>query len=127
MLMILSSPEVLLMPLHLSLKILHPHFALKDLGSLHYFLGIETSWIRDGNIHLSQTKYIKDILHKANMLGSKSQPTSMVSLLCLTQYCTTVLDSSLYHSFVESLQYLTITHLDLAYSINKVCQYMHNP
>jgi len=34
-------------------KFLSTHVALKDLGSLHYFLGIETSWNRDGSIHLS--------------------------------------------------------------------------
>jgi len=78
---------------------------LKDLGSLLYFLGIETSWNKDGNIHLSQTKYIKDILQKANMLGSKSQRTPIVSSLHLTQDGTTpVPDTFLYRSIVGSLQ-----------------------
>ena len=39
-------------------------FALKDLGELSYFLGIEVSKIQNG-IHLSQAKYIADVLAKA--------------------------------------------------------------
>ena len=46
-------------------------FALKDLGSLHYFLGIEVSWLKDNSIHLSQAKYIKDLLRRTNMNNSK--------------------------------------------------------
>jgi len=38
------------------------HFALKDLGRLHYFLGVEASWIMDGNLDLSRTQYITDLL-----------------------------------------------------------------
>lgn len=40
-------------------------FALKDLGDLNYFLGIEVKKLEDGSLHLSQTKYIKDLLSKA--------------------------------------------------------------
>jgi hypothetical protein len=40
---------------------LRSEFALKDLGSLHYFLGIEVKSTSDGLI-LSQEKYATDIL-----------------------------------------------------------------
>ena len=40
---------------------------------------------------------------------------------------TTVDDSSLYRSVVGSLQYILITRPELSYSVNKVCQYLHNP
>ena len=36
-------------------------FEMKDLGLLHYFLGLEI-WQRDGEIFLSQVKYEKGIL-----------------------------------------------------------------
>jgi hypothetical protein len=42
------------------LKQLNEEFALKDLGDLHYFLGIEVSRIRDG-IVLTQENYANDV------------------------------------------------------------------
>jgi hypothetical protein len=51
-------------------------FALKDLGPLHYFLGIEVNYIADG-LYLSQTKYTTDLLKRAGMLACKSAPTPL--------------------------------------------------
>lgn len=42
-------------------------FLLKQLGSLDYFLGIEVKTLPNGNILLTQSKYIKDLLTKTNM------------------------------------------------------------
>jgi histone deacetylase 1/2 len=36
-------------------------------------------------------------------------------------------DSTQFRSIVGALQYLTLTHPDLAFSVNKVCQYLHAP
>jgi hypothetical protein len=47
----------------LLLKNLEKEFALKDLGELHYFLGIEVNEISDG-IMLSQSRYAMDILQR---------------------------------------------------------------
>jgi hypothetical protein len=48
------------------LKDLHAEFALKDLGDLHYFLGIQVTHHGDG-IVLSQERYATNILEKAGM------------------------------------------------------------
>jgi len=62
------------------------------------------------------------------MDNAKIYPTPMVSSLQLSQDgTTTVSDPKLYHSIVGALQYLTITRLELSFSINKVCMFMHNP
>jgi hypothetical protein len=45
------------------LKKLGDEFALKDLGDLHYFLGIEVKKVNDG-IVLSQDKYANDLLKR---------------------------------------------------------------
>jgi len=89
---------------------LNQHFALKNLGSLQYFLGVEAHWTSDGGLHLSQTMYILDLLQKTNMISSKPQPTPMLSTSRLTKDVTTVVnDPSLYQFVVGSLQYLLIT------------------
>nr|KYP65565.1 hypothetical protein KK1_011811 [Cajanus cajan] len=107
---------------------LNSMFSLKDLGPLHYFLGIEISTNNDGGLFLSQAKYICDLLHKAKMDDSKPLPTPMVSGLKLTfDASIAMFDPSFYRSIVGGLQYITITRPKLSYSINKVCQYMHKP
>lgn len=49
-------------------------FALKDLGTLSYFLGIEVLACKEG-LFLSQHKYISDILHRHHMEGAKPLST----------------------------------------------------
>jgi hypothetical protein len=58
------------------LKDLRSDFALKDLGRLHYFLGIEVQHISNG-IHLSQGKYASDVLHRVGMINCKPCTTPL--------------------------------------------------
>ena len=53
---------------------------MKDLGIMHYFLGLEIWQMNDG-IFLSQGKYTMDILHIFGMVDCKSINTSMDSNL----------------------------------------------
>ena len=53
-------------------------FALKDLGKLGYFLGIEASRDTHG-LHLRQSKYILDVFHRARMVGAKPYSAPYVS------------------------------------------------
>ena len=53
---------------------LHDEFALKDLGPLHYFLGIEVVRRTDG-FFLHQQKYAHELLERAGMLNCKTAPT----------------------------------------------------
>ena len=51
-------------------------FAVKDLGRLHYFLGLEV--LRsDGGLTLTQKKYSQDLLRRAGMLQYKAALTPM--------------------------------------------------
>jgi hypothetical protein len=55
---------------------LQSEFALKDLGDLHYFLGIEVKRIPQG-IVLSQGKYTSDLLKKVGMVDCKPVNTPL--------------------------------------------------
>jgi hypothetical protein len=55
---------------------LQSDFALKDLGPLHFFLGVQVTPISDGLL-LSQDKYTQDILHRAGMLNCKPAVTPL--------------------------------------------------
>ena len=55
-------------------------FEMKDLGLMHYFLGLEVLQ-RSNEIFLSQGKYTVDVLQRFRMMHYKSMPTPMVSNL----------------------------------------------
>jgi len=103
-------------------------FSLKQLGLLEYFLGIEGKHLPNNSLLLTQSKYIQDLLAKTHMLECNSINTHMVSSCKLSKIGSdTFSDPSLYRSVVGSLQYATITRPEIAYSVNKVCQFMSNP
>ncbi|KAJ4771019.1 Gag/pol [Rhynchospora pubera] len=106
---------------------LHSHFAIKDLGSLKFFLGIEVTSTSHG-FHLTQTKYLKDILSRANMLASKPTASPMVVNTSLSIHDGDPMENpSLYRMIVGALQYATRTRPDIAFAVNKVSQFMHSP
>jgi hypothetical protein len=58
------------------LKDLKNNFALKDLGDLHYFLGIQVKKERD-DIVLSQEKYATELVERAGMKNCKLVATPL--------------------------------------------------
>lgn len=109
------------------IKGLGSDFALKDLGSLHYFLGIEVIQNSAGVI-LSQSKYATDLLLKAGMQGCTpcASPSSLKSQPSPTSD-SPFPNPEFYRTIVGSLQYLTLTRPELSYAVNSVCQHMHQP
>ena len=105
---------------------LHSEFAIKDLGSLSNFLHLEASPTPDG-LFISQLKYARDILTRAQLLDSKPVHTPMVFSSHLTVDGSSFSDPTLYRSLVGAVQYLTITHLNIAYAVNSVSQFLHAP
>ncbi|MFS7946899.1 putative RNA-directed DNA polymerase [Helianthus anomalus] len=102
-------------------------FAIKDLGPLHYFLGIEV--VRSGlDLILSQKKYISDLLHRSGLSDCKpvSSPMSSSQVL-LPNDGPLFSDLTKYRQVVGALQYATLTRPDIAFSVNKVCQFMQAP
>jgi len=58
-------------------------FVLKDLGPLHFFLEVQVTHLPNGGLHLSQQKYIIDLLHRTHMDAAKPHPTPMQTNLHL--------------------------------------------
>jgi histone deacetylase 1/2 len=111
------------------LKDLQQDFALKDLGDLHYFLGIEVKKTQDGLV-MSQERYAANVLSRSGMDKAKAVDTPLSESEKLSIVDGVPLgpdDSTRYRSPVGALQYLTLTRPDIAFAVNKVCQYLHAP
>jgi histone deacetylase 1/2 len=85
------------------LKQLNKEFALKDLGELHYFLGM--TQCKPFSSPLSTSEKLS--LYEGTALGPK--------------------DATNYRSVVGALQHLTLTRPDISFAVNKVCQFLHAP
>lgn len=105
---------------------LKDEFVVKDLGRVLYFLGIQIESINSGLL-LSQAQYATKILQKVGILDCKPISTTTVSKLQVLESSPPYHDLIEYKELVRSLQYLTFTRPDIAYSINCACQHMHAP
>jgi hypothetical protein len=111
------------------LRDLEGDFALKDLGSLHYFLGIVLQHTSN-DLCLSQSKYMKDLLQRAGMQNCKAITTLLSSTSKLSTHVGELLapkDATKYCSLVGALHYLTLTMSDISFADNKLCMYLHAP
>lgn len=100
-------------------------FAIKDLGYISYFLGIEAVACNEGLL-LSQHKYILDILEQHKMVGAKSVTTPMASS-DPSSIDSSACDTHLYRQTIGELQYLSFTRPDIALSVNKLAQFVSSP
>ena len=106
---------------------LHHTFSIKDLGPLHYFLGIETNPTTHGLL-LTQTKYTHDLLTHTHLEHSKPAPTPITPVLTLSKnHGTPLSDPTKYRSTVGALQYLCLTRFDIQFAVNKMSQFLHCP
>jgi len=113
--------------LHRVIAALKQEFAMKDLGPLHHFLGIAVQRNRD-TLFLSQRQYTLDILARHGMSDCKacSTPVDTCAKVSATAG-SAVADPTAYRNLAGALQYLTFTRPDIAYAIQQVCLYMHDP
>ena len=81
-----------------------------------------------GALHLSQHKYISNLLTQTGMLdskptatlGSQGPPLSTIDGDSLQ-------DVTMYRSIVRALQYAALTRPNITFSVNKACQFMSAP
>nr|GEW07050.1 ribonuclease H-like domain-containing protein [Tanacetum cinerariifolium] len=104
----------------------HSEFAMTNLGSLHYFLGISAQRTAS-SMFLSQYKFAKKILERACIQNCTPCQTPVDIESKLGPDGDRVTDSTLYRSLANALQYHTFTRPDLFYVVQQVCSYMHDP
>jgi hypothetical protein len=113
--------------LHAIVSQLKTEFAMKDMGPLHYFLGIQVRRTPRG-FFLSQAQYADEILQRAGMVTCTPVSTPVDTLPKLAADAgNPVADPSEYRSLAGGLQYLTMTRPDLAYAVQQICLHMHDP
>ncbi|CAH9127317.1 unnamed protein product [Cuscuta epithymum] len=109
------------------LSLLAKCFAMKDLGELHFFLGIHATRISSG-LFLSQHKYVSDLLHRFHLHTLKPIRSLFPSRTKLSLTDGELLaDVTEYRSMVGALQYLTLTRPDITFDVHLVSQFMHAP
>jgi hypothetical protein len=108
-------------------KKLAAEFEMKDLGLMHYFLGLEV-WQSPEKIFLNQGKYAVEILKRFDMLECKSMNTPMeTKLKLLVDTSSELVDATLYRQIIGSLMYLMNTRPDICFVVNTLSQYLVEP
>ena len=112
--------------LHRLIQLLSLKFKLRDLGAVHYFLGIEVQ-STDMGLMLGQHKYILDILTRAGMTSCKLVDTPMSTLKVIIIPDALFSYPTWFCQIMGTLQYLTFIRPDICFVVNRVCQFMHVP
>ena len=100
---------------------------MKDLGLLHYFLGLEI-WQRKRELFVSQGKYAWEILEKFHMQGCKPIDTPLPDGWRKEDATSAeVVDATVYRQLVGSLMYLVNKRPDICYAVNQLSQVMVKP
>jgi hypothetical protein len=99
-------------------------FKMKDIGLMHYFLGLGV-WKISREIFLGQGKYTMEILRRFNMEDCRMMATPKVTNLKKVVTSDSVLvDPRIYRTLIGSLMYLVNTMPDICFSVNTLSQFM---
>ena len=99
-------------------RILDTELEMKDLGMMHYFLGMDM-WRSVDGIFLGQGKYAVEILKRFGMSDCKAIATPMASNLKLLSITSSEsVKAIMYLQMIYPLMYLTNTRLDICFSMN---------
>ena len=108
--------------IHQCKRELASEFEMKDLGLMHYFLGLEV-WQKLGEIFLLQGKYIVKLLERCGMVDCKSVTTPMelkFKKLCGSGAGPGLANPSEYHQLVGALMFLVNSRPDICFVVKHV-------
>ena len=107
------------------------HFDIKDMGKLHYFLGMKVVQNDEAKeVGIGQPVYTHNLLQKFGMENAKPVKTTVDTCTKLVKATEDeeIFDQKLYQSAVESLLYLSAgTRLDITYAVNNVAKFSSHP
>jgi hypothetical protein len=102
---------------------------MKDLGLVHYILGLEV-WQRPGEIFLSQGKYVVKLLERFGMVHCKSVSTPMelnFKKLSGNAVGPVLENPTEYQQLVGALMFLVNSCPDVCFVVNNLSQHMVDP
>ena len=95
-------------------------FEMKDLGLMHYFLGLEV-WQRDGCFSIGQGKYAVEILKRFRMGDCKPMSIPLVSnWRKIDASVSDRFHPTLYRQILRSLMYLVNTRPNISFAVNSL-------
>eukprot|EP00253_Pinus_taeda_P016165 PITA_16165 len=115
--------------IHECKRVLASKFEMKDLGLMHYFLGLEV-WQKPGEIFLSQGKYVVKILERFGMVDCKPVTTMMeLDFKKLSGSATEPIlrNATEYCQLVGALMFLVNSRPDICFAVNTLSQHMVEP
>ncbi|XP_019230719.1 PREDICTED: uncharacterized protein LOC109211623 [Nicotiana attenuata] len=106
---------------------LYDKFKIKDLGQLHYFLGLAILYKLDG-IVISQIKFVLDLLKEYECLHYPALTSPIDPIVKLkAKEGAPLSDHTFYRKLVGKLNFLTNTRLDIAYGVQHFSQFLQDP
>lgn len=102
-------------------------FKIKDLGLLHFFLGMEFQYV-DGGIFINHRKYAENLLVQSgcNLAKHCNSPLDCSQKL-RADAGDLFADVERYRSLIGKLNYLTNTRPDIAFVVQQLSQYLKEP
>src|SRR5260370_22391616 len=104
-------------------------FKMKDLGHIHWFLGLEITqdWTQQ-LISVSQLCYISDVVSRFGHSNSRPTSTPIAINFKLSLLDHPEIDTHDYQSCIGSIMYAMLgTHPDIAYAVGALSQFLANP
>lgn len=90
-------------------------------------MGVEVTYSFTG-MHLSQHKFVNKLFDITGLIDTKHAVTPMLSRKFLNRVdCHGLVDPSEYRRLVGLLHYLTLRKTNIAFGVNKLCQFMALP
>ena len=108
-------------------KIVQSEFEMSHIGELNYFLSMQIKQMKD-EIFINQCKHAKELLKRFGIKnsGSKRTPMGTTTFLDKDKNGKRV-DQNLYREMIGSPLYITVSRLDIMFSVCLYTRYQSNP